>query len=68
MRLAKTGHDARFPRTARTSDSLRTATSPKQLDHALLRIDALEDNNLLNQVFAVNDGEEALDFLYRRGK
>jgi len=29
---------------------------------------ALEDHNLANKVFVVNDGEEALDYLFCRGK
>lgn len=35
-------------------------------DHAELTLRALENGNLLNRVFWVKDGEEALDFLYRR--
>jgi two-component system, response regulator len=37
-------------------------------DHAELSLRALEDGNLLNKIFWVKDGEEALDFLYRRGR
>ena len=33
-----------------------------------LTLTALERFNLRNEVFVVNDGEEALDYLYRRGK
>jgi CheY-like chemotaxis protein len=33
-----------------------------------LTLAALEENNLANKVAVVNDGEEALDYLYRRGK
>jgi len=33
-----------------------------------LTLTALEEFNLANQVICVNDGEEALDFLYKRGK
>ncbi|NIO68880.1 MAG: response regulator [Anaerolineae bacterium] len=37
-------------------------------DHVELILKALRDNNLLNQVHVVTNGEEALDFLYQRGK
>jgi two-component system response regulator len=37
-------------------------------DHVELVLKALQDNNVLNQVYVVTDGEEALDFLYRRGE
>lgn len=37
-------------------------------DHVELILRTLRDNNLLNQVHVVTNGEEALDFLYRRGK
>lgn len=33
-----------------------------------LTLTALEAKNLANEVLVVHDGEEALDFLYRRGK
>ena len=33
-----------------------------------LTLSALEENNLANKVFVVHDGEEALDYLYCRGK
>jgi CheY-like chemotaxis protein len=33
-----------------------------------LTLAALEEYNLANKVFAVHDGEEALDYLYCRGK
>jgi CheY-like chemotaxis protein len=36
-------------------------------DHAMLTMRALQDGNLLNKVFWVKDGVEALDFLYHRG-
>ena len=36
-------------------------------DHAMLTMRALKDGNLLNKVFWVKDGAEALDFLYHRG-
>ncbi len=36
-------------------------------DHAELSMKALKDGNLLNQIYWVKDGEEALDFVYRRG-
>lgn len=37
-------------------------------DHAELTLKALKDGNLLNASFWVKDGEEALDFLYHRGR
>lgn len=37
-------------------------------DHVELILRTLRDNNLLNEVHVVTNGEEALDFLYRRGK
>jgi len=37
-------------------------------DHAELTIKALNQNNVLNEVYVVNDGQEALDFMYHRGK
>jgi len=37
-------------------------------DHAELTIKALKDNNVLNEVYVVRDGQEALDFMYHRGK
>ncbi len=37
-------------------------------DHAELTLKALKDGNLLNAMFWVKDGEEALDFLHRRGR
>ena len=37
-------------------------------DHAALTLRALKDGNLLNEVVWVKDGEEALDFLYHRGR
>jgi CheY-like chemotaxis protein len=37
-------------------------------DHVELILRTLRENNLLNQVHVVTNGEEALDFLYRRGK
>ena len=36
-------------------------------DHAELTIKALKDNNVLNEVYVVSDGQEALDFMYHRG-
>ena len=35
---------------------------------AKLAIKALQRNNLANRVYLVTDGEEALDFLFARGK
>ena len=37
-------------------------------DHVELTIRALKGNNLLNEIYVVKDGEEALDFLFHRGK
>jgi len=37
-------------------------------DHAELTIKALNQNNVLNEVYVVNDGQEALDFMYHQGK
>jgi CheY-like chemotaxis protein len=33
-----------------------------------LTLAALEEHNLANKIFVVNDGAEALDYLFRRGK
>ncbi len=37
-------------------------------DHVLIITRALQMNNVLNEVRVVEDGQEALDYLYRRGK
>ena len=37
-------------------------------DHVLIITRALQKNNVLNEVRVVEDGQEALDYLYRRGK
>ena len=37
-------------------------------DHAILTMAVLEENNVANRVHLVKDGEEALDFIYRKGK
>ena len=37
-------------------------------DHIWLTVEALRDGNVPDGVFVVEDGEEALDFLYGRGK
>jgi CheY-like chemotaxis protein len=39
--------------------------SPKDVE---LTIAALAENNLANEVIVAEDGEEALDYLYKRGK
>jgi len=39
--------------------------NPKDVE---LTLTALEEHNLANEVVVVNDGAEALDYLYRRGK
>jgi len=36
-------------------------------DHVELILRALKDNNLLNEVYVVMDGQEALDFMYHKG-
>ena len=37
-------------------------------DHVELILKALRDNNVLNEVYVVNSGEKALDFLNKRGE
>jgi len=37
-------------------------------DHAELTLKALKDGEVLNEIAWVKDGEEALDFLYHRGR
>ena len=37
-------------------------------DHAILTRKVLEDHNVSNKVYVVEDGEEALDFIYHKGK
>jgi len=37
-------------------------------DHAILTKKVLEKNNVANRVHVVEDGEEALDFLYHKGQ
>lgn len=37
-------------------------------DHAELTLNALRNNNVINEIHVVRDGEEALDFVYHRGK
>jgi len=37
-------------------------------DHVELILKTLEENNVLNEVYVVTSGEDALDFLYQRGK
>jgi CheY-like chemotaxis protein len=37
-------------------------------DHAELTLKALKDGNVLNEITWVKDGEEALDYLYHRGR
>ena len=37
-------------------------------DHAALTMRALKDGNMLNEIFWVKDGQEAVDFLYHRGR
>jgi CheY-like chemotaxis protein len=44
---------------------LMVEDDPKDVELALM---ALEGHNLANEVVVTRDGEEALDYLYRRGK
>lgn len=44
---------------------LMVEDDPKDVE---LSLTALEDYNLANEVIVARDGEEALDYLYRRGK
>jgi len=37
-------------------------------DHAEITLKALKQNNILNEVYWISDGQEALDFMYHRGK
>ena len=37
-------------------------------DHAILTKKVLEENNVANRIYLVKDGEQALDFIYHRGK
>jgi CheY-like chemotaxis protein len=37
-------------------------------DHVLLTRAALEGNGMINEIHIVKDGQEALDFVYNRGK
>jgi len=37
-------------------------------DHIELTLRALKNNNLINDIHVVKDGQEALDFIYHRGK
>ena len=37
-------------------------------DHVILTKKALEDYNVANKIYVAEDGEEALDFVYHRGK
>src|SRR5580700_5531393 len=74
-KLMKAQHSfSRFPGTestaeTRTMDSLGriliVEDDPKDVD---LTMTALEEYNLANEVVVVRDGEEALDYLYCRGK
>ncbi|MBC8420319.1 MAG: response regulator, partial [Desulfobacterales bacterium] len=36
-------------------------------DHAEITLKALKQNNILNEIYWVSDGQEALDFMYHRG-
>jgi two-component system, response regulator len=48
-----------------TADILLVEDNPQDVE---LTLRTLEKNHLANQVFVVTDGEEALDFLFCRGK
>ena len=37
-------------------------------DHIMLIKNVLEENNLRNEIYVVTDGQEALDYMYHRGK
>jgi CheY-like chemotaxis protein len=37
-------------------------------DHVILIKTVLEENNLLNEIYVVTDGQEALDYMYCKGK
>lgn len=37
-------------------------------DHVLLTKQALADQGLINRIYVAEDGQEALDYLYRKGK
>ncbi|MBK8395832.1 MAG: response regulator [Leptospiraceae bacterium] len=37
-------------------------------DDVLLTVEALKDNNILNEIVVASDGVEALDYLFGRGK
>ena len=48
-----------------TADILLVEDNPQDVE---LTLRTLEKNHLANQVYVVTDGEEALDFLYCKGK
>lgn len=50
---------------ANTKRILLVEDSPNDVE---LTLTALEENRLANEVVVVNDGEEALEYLHRRGK
>lgn len=37
-------------------------------DHIELTLRALKNNNVMNEIYVVKDGQEALDFVYHQGK
>ena len=51
--------------TFSSADILLVEDNPQDVE---LTLRTLEKNHLANQVFVVTDGEEALDFLYCRGR
>lgn len=53
------------PPMANTKRILLVEDSPNDVE---LTLTALEENRLANEVVVVNDGEEALEYLHRRGK
>ncbi len=50
-----------------SNDVKRILLAEDSRKDAELTLSALQEKNLANEVFVVRDGEEALDYLYRRG-
>lgn len=50
-----------------TTDLKRILLVEDELNDIELTLSALEENHLANEVVVARDGEEALDYLYRRG-
>lgn len=53
------------PETGNIKNILLVEDDPRDAE---LTLAALEEYHLANKVFVVHDGEQALDYLYRRGK